>query len=733
MKLFFKILKNTVIFLAAFLVMLVLFLYVYYGILARQISKQEKAELAAAVKRPAIRLFPDQPAGTGALNLLPVPQQVEFRSGVLHFPEQLTCQAPPDMKIMVGRSLAKFPGVRTVSWQPGAFLKCLPDTTLPEEGYKLELSPSSAIVRYSSARGLHYGLITIKVLMINYGNAIPCLRILDSPDLKVRGLMLDVSRDKVPTLATLLGLVELLADLKYNHLELYTEGFSFAYPSFKSLWEGRETPLTGAEIRQLDSLCRENFIDLVPNQNSLGHMDAWLATDEYKDLAECPDGFKLMGLITMKSTLDPYDKRSIELVSRMTDDLLPNYTSPNFNVNLDEPFELGKGKSKKISHQKGIGNVYLDYVLKMHDMVTARNRKMLIWGDIALRQPEILSKLPKDITLLDWGYEALYPFERNARKLDSAGVKFMECPGTSSWTTIIGRTKNMMDNIETAAVSGKKYGARGLLVTDWGDMGHWQYLPVSYAGYVTAAALGWNCGSRSGMPLQQFLDSYVFRDKAGTMAGFVLNMGSYNQFEEFPMFNMTTTMMTMQLGLRDKVMENAIFEKGMTGLTSLMKDIAPDLIDTVAIRYRNRISYDNRGLNGWLDQQELVLRKTRIGVHDSALIKDEYSNAIRLIRLGSRLKQYIRDKGSLTVPDELEHLDTLDKLCTAYLTENHRLWLIRNKPGGYEKSIASLTGLQTAVRKRMELLHKPWLNRSLNRFVEKISSAGLAIYMKMIA
>ena len=27
----------------------------------------------------------------------------------------------------------------------------------------------------------------------------------------------------------------------------------------------------------------------------------------------------------------------------------------------------------------------------------------------------------------------------------------------------------------------------GMLLTDWGDMGHWQYLPVSYAGYTAGA------------------------------------------------------------------------------------------------------------------------------------------------------------------------------------------------------------------------------------------------------
>ncbi len=730
---FLKLLKNSLLFLLALVVLMVVFLYVYYGIRANHIEKQEQLALKNSSRRTTLIQSPEISTTSSSLNILPVPKAVEMRPGIFHFPALLTFKIEPSVQSVTEKFIEKWLAGKAEYRPSGAFLDCSQDTLLADQEYRLILSPGKVTLQYNSEQGLHYALVTLKVLKINYNNSIPCAEIQDSPDLAVRGLMLDISRNKVPTLQTLVGIVGLLSDLKYNHFELYIEGFSFAYPSFKSLWEGKLTPLTGTEIRQLDSVCRENYIDLVPNQNSLGHMDAWLATDEYKDLAECPEGYKLMGLISMKSTLDPYDERSVKLVERMTDDLLPNFTSSTFNVNLDEPFELGKGKSKKICRKKGVENVYLDYVRKMHDLATARNKKMLMWGDIGLRHPDILVRLPKDITLLDWGYEALYPFEKNSRRLDSAGVSFYVCPGTSSWTSITGRTENMSDNIENAAVNGKKYGAEGMLVTDWGDMGHWQYLPVNYAGYATAGALGWNSSSRDAMPLQHFLDTYVFRDSAAKMAGFTLNMGRYNHFEEFLMLNMTTTMMSFQLGIQDKVMVDAVFQKIINGISVMMADLAPELIDTVLNRYNSRIDYDYAGLNGYLDQQLAILDKVRMKTKDSVLIKDEYRNAISLIRLGAELKQYIQKKNSMTVKAQVEHLDNMNRLCSKYLSENKRLWIIRNKPGGYDTSVASLTSLQKGITQRMELLQKPAITRSMNRLLEKLSSAGIAIYMKMIA
>ena len=217
------------------------------------------------------------------------------------------------------------------------------------------------------------------------------------------------------------------------------------------------------------------------------------------------------------------------------------------------------------------------------------------------------------------------------------------------------------------------------------------------------------------------------------MAGFALNIGRYNHFEEFVMLNMTTTMMSFQLGIQDKVMVDAVFEKVMSGIAVLMKDLAPELIDTVWNRYNNRINYDYTGLNAFLDQQLSVLDNAGMRTKDGELIKDEYRNAITLVRLGAELKLYILNKNNMTVSARKEELGKMDRLCSLYLGENKRLWMLRNKPGGYDTSVTSLTNLRKGIAQQMELLERPAFTRGLNRFLEKISSAGIAVYMKMTA
>ena len=51
-----------------------------------------------------------------------------------------------------------------------------------------------------------------------FPDALPSLEIEDWPDFPARGVMLDISRDKVPPIETLFSLIDLLAQWKTNQL-----------------------------------------------------------------------------------------------------------------------------------------------------------------------------------------------------------------------------------------------------------------------------------------------------------------------------------------------------------------------------------------------------------------------------------------------------------------------------------------------------------------------------------
>ncbi|HEX2877238.1 MAG TPA: family 20 glycosylhydrolase [Polyangiaceae bacterium] len=404
------------------------------------------------------------------------------------------------------------------------------------EAYNLEIDVAGARISASSKAGLFYGVCTLGQLLELGARAgrpgtvsLPVVRIQDQPSFARRGVMLDISRDKVPTLETTLQLVELLASLKINELQLYME-HTFAYAGHEKVWENA-SPFTAADVRTLDAFCRERHIDLVPNQNSFGHMQRWLAFEPYRsELAEAPNGFEHAWNPTREPYgLCPTDPRSLAFLNDLYDQLLPHFTSRTFNVGLDETFDLGLGRSKEACEARGTERVYLDFLKEIHETVGRRGFTMQFWGDIIIKRPELIPELPKDAIAMEWGYEHDHPFAENVAKFAAAGLRFYVCPGTSSWNTIAGRTENALLNIASAVKHGAQHGALGVLNTDWGDNGHLQPLCASYIGFLAGAAMSWKAEDAQApleLPIAEWLDSYVFSDRDKRLGALTRDLGN---------------------------------------------------------------------------------------------------------------------------------------------------------------------------------------------------------------
>jgi len=96
-------------------------------------------------------------------------------------------------------------------------------------------------------------------------------------------------------------------------------------------------------------------MELVPNQNSFGHMHRWLKLPRYRRLAECPDGFDWPwgGHSDEPFSLDPTNPESLRFIAGLYEELLPPFSSRKFNVGCDETFDRGPGSSKEECERKG--------------------------------------------------------------------------------------------------------------------------------------------------------------------------------------------------------------------------------------------------------------------------------------------------------------------------------------------------------------------------------------------
>jgi len=607
-----------------------------------------------------LMLFPALANAQGDYLLLPAPQQISYDEGV--------CQLAPGSFIWVDRpgdyglfriaedikkSLGGIYGELKLSAsnlnKTSVVIRVLPNSISQAQGYRLSILPEKIRIIAHDSAGAFYAAQTLKQICRVADGKLKCMKVKDWPDYPNRGVMLDISRDKVPTMNTLYQLVDTLAEFKINQFQLYTE-HTFAYRNHRTVWKDA-SPMTAEQILKLDRYCAKRYIELVPNQNSFGHFARWLKHERYSHLAETPRG----------GDLSPVIPESIEHLRDMYDDLLPNFSSSQFNVGCDETWSLGKGKSKAAVEEHGVGKVYLGFLKQIHGLVSSHGRTMQFWGDIVMNHPELVSELPDGIIVMEWGYWAKHPYDDHCKKYADAGVPFYVCPGTSTWNTIAGRTDNALANLLNAAENGKKHGAIGFLNTNWGDNGHWQPLSVCYPGYAYGAGLSWAIENNKDMDLPAILDMHVYRDRAKVMGKLVYDLGNAYKVPGVEVRNASII-------FRILLYPEANFKKGV--FAGLTKEKLQETLD-------------------YIDKVMASVEKSSMEVSDSKLVKDELICAANILRHGCRsgiAKIDAPNKKIDGIPrgKRMELAKELEEI----IAEFERLWLIRNRPGGLPDSVA---------------------------------------------
>lgn len=521
------------------------------------------------------------------------------------------------------------------------------DDSLSNEHYRLVVSPKEINLYSSGESGFFYGERTLKQLLLQSDEKVPCVEIEDGPDFETRGFMLDISRCQVPTLKTLFQIIDTLADFKINQLQLYTE-HTFAYPGHELIW-GDASPLTAEDIQALDLYCKDKFIDLVPNQNSFGHMERWLQYPEYCFLAESPQGFihPESQKHCSPSVLKP-NGESLAFLKKLYQALLPHFTSKLFNVGFDEPWELGRGWSKQIVESEGKHQVYLRFLNDVHNLACQHKRQMLFWADIAMERPDLIHQIPEDAIPVIWGYESDSPFEEQCQLLEEAGRTYYVAPGTSTWNSFSGRLDNALSNLKSAARAGIEHKAAGYLITSWGDNGNHQPWSTLYPPLMQGAASAWNEEAGRSLKIEPALNQILFQDKANTLGQAICMLGRIeNNFSG---------------KLKNKSFNHCFFFDEDKDVEEALNKVSP---------------LEMGAQTNQLDEIDNLITTANIPAPYIHFIKEDLHVATDMIRWANK-------RALSTLPSsESPHLRSeLKRLIGRYKER----WLTRNRPGGLHES-----------------------------------------------
>jgi hexosaminidase len=462
--------------------------------------------------------------------------EIHDRAGIKLSIESVTAAPKTGGNISLGRLADR--GLRGYLESQGVKASELGGGELEKQGYVIRVTDSGVIVAGDSAQGLFYGVQTLRQLLREESAAsansavlavrarasapheqlaIPALTIRDWPSMEWRGVSDDISRGPILTVDYLKTQIRTLAEYKINLLGFNMEHvFDF---QTQPLVSPKAAGLTPAAIKELVEYAAKYYVTLLPEQQAFGHLHQFLKYEIYSDLAEIPHGH----------VLTPTNPKTYDFIRQVYGEVVPLFPGPFFHIGSDETFELGLGQTKALAAQEGLGRVYLEHLQKVFEIMKPYHKQLMFWGDIAVKYPELLTILPKDMIAVPWDYDPKPSYESIITPYTNAGLRVMVAPGAGNWRVIWPDLDSALVNIRNFVRDGQAHQSIGMLNTTWNDDGE-SLTDMTWPGLVFGAAASWQPGESSIDDFKKSYDWAFYRndDADNTFAAVIENLDRPN-------------------------------------------------------------------------------------------------------------------------------------------------------------------------------------------------------------
>ncbi|HAL81326.1 MAG TPA: beta-N-acetylhexosaminidase [Mucilaginibacter sp.] len=284
---------------------------------------------------------------------------------------------------------------------------------------------------------------------------------------KVKGFHLDLRVQVMPMDALKAFALKLSKD-GINTLIMEWEG---TYPFEKHPLIPNRYAYTKAEIISFIKYCNDLGIDVIPLQQSFGHVEYILRNDRYKDLREDQQDFSQVCPLQTEQ-----DKA---LFTDLYTELASIHTSKYIHIGGDETYLLGHDERCRLMVAKeGKSKLYIDYIKMLCGIVIKLGKIPVLWADIALKYPDAIKLLPKSTVFIDWNYGWDMNNFGDHQKLLESGYEIWGAPAlrSSPDNYCLTQWEKHFKNIRDFVPAAEKLGYKGIIMTSWSTSG--QYSPV---------------------------------------------------------------------------------------------------------------------------------------------------------------------------------------------------------------------------------------------------------------
>lgn len=231
------------------------------------------------------------------------------------------------------------------------------------------------------------------------------VRLREEPQFAMNGVMVDASRNAVPTVDSVKTLLRHMAVMGLNVLMLYTEDtYTVDSQPYFGYMRGRYTP---RELREIDDYAHQFGIEVIPCIQTLAHLETFLKWRAADGLRDTPD------------VLLAGDERTYRFVEEMITAAARPFRSKNIHIGMDEAHGLGRGRYLDLYGYRPRFEIMTHHLNSVLAITRRLGLTPMIWSDMYIRigsktgdyydeaaviPPDVIAGMPRDVRFVYWDY-----------------------------------------------------------------------------------------------------------------------------------------------------------------------------------------------------------------------------------------------------------------------------------------------------------------------------------------
>ncbi|MBO4322338.1 MAG: beta-N-acetylhexosaminidase [Clostridia bacterium] len=284
--------------------------------------------------------------------------------------------------------------------------------------------------------------------------------------------MADESRNAVMNPSGIRRMIRTLAAMGYDSLMLYTED-TYEVPGYPYFGHMRGR-FSEKELKEIDDYAYSFGIEIIPCIQTLAHLATairWPGLSSFSDTGDI--------LLAGDDRTYAFLRAALETCARC-------FRSRRINIGMDEAHQLGLGRYLKQHGYRKASDIMLEHLGKVAALCEEIGFAPMMWSDMFFRMafgtyyvregeiaPEIMAKVPSNVTLVYWDYYSL-----DAQRVDH----MIECHqkfnnptvfagGAWKWSCIAPHNRFSLKSTKLQLECCAAHGIDQVIVTGWGDNG----------------------------------------------------------------------------------------------------------------------------------------------------------------------------------------------------------------------------------------------------------------------